>query len=128
MRSLDTNLLARALMRDDDVQTPLARAVLREPAFVAVTVVIELVWVFRSRTSWSRTHIAELIGGLMEAPNIRFGDAAAVRWSLNRYAAGADFADMLHLALSGEADVFATFDRDVARFADGSVIPVETLA
>ncbi|MGI4877043.1 MAG: type II toxin-antitoxin system VapC family toxin [Janthinobacterium lividum] len=128
MRSLDTNILARALMRDDDVQSPIARQVFREPALVVATVVMELVWVLGSRTPWDAPHIAALILGLMSVPHLLFADADAVRWSLGKYADGADFADMLHLALSASATSFATFDQGIARFADDSVVPVETLA
>lgn len=62
----------------------------------------------------------------MSLETLTFTHAAAVEWALTRAHDGADFADMLHLALSSAADSFATFDRGMARHADASVVAVET--
>ncbi|MBV8973235.1 MAG: hypothetical protein JO290_13200 [Sphingomonadaceae bacterium] len=64
---------------------------------------------------------------LLDIATLTVVEREAVAWAVTRYAAGADFADMLHLALSGEASRFATFDRDVAPYADAAVVPVETV-
>ena len=50
MRAVDTNVLVRALVRDDAAQSAKAEEVLaRDEVFVPVTVMLELEWVLRSR-------------------------------------------------------------------------------
>ncbi len=92
------------------------------------TILLELSWVLKSRGGWPHDAISAALIGLLTLPLADCRDEKQVRWALARYAEGADFADMLHLALSGTADSFATFDQGIARFADASVVPVETLA
>lgn len=128
MISLDTNILARAILDDDAQQSPVASAMLARKCLVIPTVLQELVWVLGSRAKWERTDIALALRDLLDIATLTVVENEAVEWAVERYAAGADFADMLHLALSGEADVFATFDQGVARFADAAVVPVEVVA
>jgi predicted nucleic-acid-binding protein len=46
VRAVDTNLLVRALVRDDAAQSAAAESVLaNEPVFIPVTVMLELEWV-----------------------------------------------------------------------------------
>ena len=42
LKSVDTNILARYLLGDDPVQTPIADAILKQEAFVSITVLLEL--------------------------------------------------------------------------------------
>ena len=128
MRSVDTNVLVRALTRDDPAQTPVAVAILAEGALILPTVVQETVWVLGRSYGWTRELIAAALRGLATTPCLTFESRAAFDWALDRFADGADFADMLHLALSGGASSFATFDQRIARHADASVVHVETLA
>ena len=126
MRSVDTNILVRVLLKDDVVMAERAARVIAEPAMVLPGVVMETVWALRSAGGWPRAAIHQAIVDLMTVPTLRFAEAARVQWALDRYARGADFADMLHLASSGAADSFATMDTGIARFADDDVVPVET--
>jgi len=50
MRSVDTNVLVRALTGDDPAQSPAARAFIREngPVWVAQVVLVETLWVLES--------------------------------------------------------------------------------
>ncbi len=127
MRSLDSNVLLRALLGDDPVQTPIAERLLAEPALISPTVTLETYWVLTSRARLPAEDAAAMLEMLMTLPGLTFADAGAVRWALARAAAGADFADMLHIATSAGADSFATFDRGIARHAVDSPVPVETL-
>ena len=128
MKSLDTNILIAALAGEGSPQYPEARGALGDKALITVTVLLETSWVLRSVLRWSHQDIVAAFTDLMAGPSIAWNSRAAVEWALGRYAAGADFADMLHLALSKQADSFATFDQRIARFADATVVPVETLA
>jgi len=50
VRAVDTNLIVRALVRDDPAQSAAAETVLaNEPVFIPVTVMLQLEWVLRSR-------------------------------------------------------------------------------
>lgn len=127
MRSIDTNVLVRAILDDTPAQTVIATAILSSPCLITPTVVLELVWLLSSSGRQSRAEVVDNLGDLLAVGHIRFAEERAVRWALEKFAAGADFADMLHLALSEGADCFATFDRSIARHATDSPVPVETL-
>ena len=59
MRAIDTNVLVRALVQDDPAQSQRALALLKDhPAYVPVTVVLELEWVLRSRYAYPQAVIA----------------------------------------------------------------------
>jgi len=127
IRSLDTNVVARLILNDDAAQVAAAVAVLDQPVLVLPTVLQETAWVLESLRDLSRAVIAAQLRDFLTLPTVVAADTGAVGWAIDRYAEGADFADMLHLALSTTADAFTTFDRRIARHADPSVIPVETL-
>jgi len=127
LKSLDTNILVAALAGEGSPQYLEARAALDGEALITVTVLLETSWVLRSVLRWSHQDVVAAFTDLLVVTSITWQSRPAVEWALGRYAAGADFADMLHLALSGQADSFATFDQRIARFADTSVVPVETL-
>ncbi|MBN8509448.1 MAG: type II toxin-antitoxin system VapC family toxin [Burkholderiales bacterium] len=118
MIALDTNLLARLLLRDDAAQHARVKALLQtEQVFTApVTVLLELVWVLEANdcTPPEIEHGMQLLLGLR---NFRPPQADAVRAALRAYAQGVDFADALHLALSAGDDAFMSFDKAFARKA-----------
>lgn len=119
MIALDTNVLARLLLEDEPDQGRRARRLLAEEGaafWVPVTVVLELAWVLR-RSGLAREAVANALRGLLRLPRMRFqfpdALAAAVQWT----EADMDFADALHLALSGKAERFATFDEGLVKQA-----------
>jgi predicted nucleic-acid-binding protein len=127
LRALDTNIILRAVLNDDPVQTPHARSILSGETILLSTVALEAFWVLSVPKRFSRTDAADILLNLILLPGMVVPDRQALQFALTRAAEGADFADMLHLALSGGADVFTTFDRGIAQFADGAPVPVETL-
>ncbi len=126
-RSLDTNVITRAVLMDDPVQSPVARQLLAEPAIVLPGVFMEAYWLLCMPHRLSRTVAIAALSRLLDLPTLLVPDRAAVLFALQKTAQGADFADMLHLALSGGADAFATFDKGIAADADGAPVPIETL-
>jgi predicted nucleic-acid-binding protein len=118
MIALDTNLLARLLLRDDNTQFARVKALLKtEQVFTApVTVLLELVWVLEANdcTPAEIEHGLNLLLGLR---NFKPPQADAVRDALRGYGQGMDFADALHLALSSGDDAFMSFDKAFARKA-----------
>ncbi|MBI2960186.1 MAG: type II toxin-antitoxin system VapC family toxin [Betaproteobacteria bacterium] len=118
MIGIDTNLLARFLLKDDPVQHRRAVAVLAsdEVVFVPITVLLELAWVLRAREA-TREEILASLRGILALPRVRLQHEQAVRTALGWVEAGLDVADAFHLALSAKASRFLTFDAVLARRA-----------
>lgn len=132
MIALDTNILARLLLRDDEAQYKAAAALLKQPRNYTTppTVLIELVWVLES-TNCAHDTIARALRLLFNLPNFEPLEFDAVLRALNWYESGMDFADAMHLALSGKskAIAFLTSDKAFAKRAkkEGAHPPVELL-
>ena len=118
MIALDTNLLARLLLRDDKKQHARVLQLLAGPQDVtaAVSVMLELVWVLEVN-GCSSGDIVRGLNLLLGLPNFLPQQADALRQALLGYAQGLDFADALHLALSHASQELATFDKAFARKA-----------
>lgn len=131
LKAVDTNILARYLMRDDPVQTPLAEAQLVQPSFVSHTVLLETAWLLSSRYRVRRADLAATLRDVVRLPELHINDEDLVIWAIDRFRDGADFADMLHLvtAQAAAVDAFVTFDAGiVAEAGPTSPVAVETLA
>jgi predicted nucleic-acid-binding protein len=118
MIALDTNLLARLLLRDDKRQHARVLQLLSgQQDFTApVTAMLELVWVLEVN-GCSDSDIVRGLNLLLGLPNFKPQQADALRQALLGYAQGLDFADVLHLALSHDSQELATFDKAFARKA-----------
>lgn len=128
MKSVDTNLLVRFVLQDDERQANIAREILAEHCFAPATVFLELAWVVQSRGGADRKATARTLHTLLELPTLAVERADQVRWAIDRFVEGADLADMLHLIASAQTDAFVTFDRSLARLAGRDTpVPVETL-
>ena len=118
MIAVDTNVVVRYLVEDDVAQTDRAEAVLRSGAvLVPETVLLEAEWVLRTSYGFGRTAIGEGLRRLIGLPGVEVEDRAAVGLAFAWFDQGVDLADALHLASSGRADAFATFDRALRRRA-----------
>lgn len=110
----DTNILVRAVVRDDPKQAAAAAKALRESEIVAVTLscLCEFVWVLGSVYKFRNDTIASVIETLLDASNIQ-ADRQAVNVGLSILKSGGDFADgiIAHEGrwLGGEA--FVSFDK-----------------
>lgn len=120
MIALDTNVLVRLIVSDDETQARVAEQLVirarREQTslFVADVVLCELVWVLRSRLKLARAEIAETLTRLLATELVVVADAAIVERALDAYRRGSgDFADYLirEQALANDADEVVTFDR-----------------
>jgi predicted nucleic-acid-binding protein len=118
MIALDTNILARYLLKDDEAQFDLARAIIEGPErlVVPVTVLLELAWVLEV-SDCDRAEIARAFRLLVGLPNITLRHIDGLLYALGWYEAGMDFGDALHLAMSAQDEVMATFDRDFDKLA-----------
>lgn len=130
---LDTNLLLRYLLRDNEIQYQTVRGLLLQPRSysASVTVMLELAWMLKTQ-GWQRTQIVEAFMALLDdLPNFQPQNAASLRETVAAYARGMDFADALHLVISrrAEAEAFATADRHLAKQAEKQNLqpPVELI-
>ncbi len=119
MLGIDTNVLVRFLVRDDEGQFERARRLIKrevgseEDVFVSLLVLVETEWVLRSRYSLQKSEVMEAISGLLDATEVQFEDEPAVEEALFIWKdSAADFADCLigahHRRLGCRAT--ATFD------------------
>ena len=128
MRAVDTNIVVRVIVADDAVQLARAAAIIAAGVVVPLTVLLETEWVLRSNYRFARTRIADALTGIFDIETIVIADEPLVRWAIERYRAGADFADMLHLIAARGAEAFVTFDRDLAKDAGAAApVAVETI-
>jgi len=120
MIALDTNVLVRYLVEDDEAEsrraTKLIEAALtrEEEIFISDVVMCETVWVLSSAYRFSRDEIADALAALLRARSVVFTSADRLARSLDAYRNGkGDFADYLirELARAAGADTVATFDR-----------------
>lgn len=112
--TVDTNVLVRAVVRDDKAQAEAAARVLRSANLVAVAIssLCELVWVLRRRYELSTAEVAAAIRALTAADNVEI-DRPAVAAGLTMLDAGGDFADGV-IAYEGRwlgAETFVSFDK-----------------
>ena len=102
MLGIDTNVLVRFLVRDDEAQFEKARRLIRREVaagrrvFVSQLVLLETEWVLRSRYGLPKSGIIAAISGLLDATDVQFEDESAIEealfvWKDN----AADFADCL---------------------------------
>lgn len=133
MKALDTNVLARFFVDDaDDAQSsrqrPAAVAALSQRSFVSVTVLLEFEWVLRGFYELPASEISVVLRALASIEHVTLEDRDAVLMALDAFDKGLDFADALHLARSARASRFATFDRRLAKRANGlGLVPMVEL-
>lgn len=111
---VDTNVLVRAVVRDDRVQADSAAKLLRSAKLIAVAVpcLCEFVWVLRRVYRFPPSAAAAAIRALVAADNVEV-NRPAVEAGLAMLDAGGDFADGA-IAYEGRwlgAETFVSFDK-----------------
>ena len=110
----DTNVLLRAIVRDDTAQAAAAQALLLRATVIAVPIPVfcEFAWVLRRGYGYRAGDIAAAIEAIADIDAV-VTDAPAVDAGLAALRAGGDFADGT-IVSQGErlgGTVFASFDR-----------------
>ena len=127
MLGIDTNVLVRFLVRDDEAQFEKARRLIkREVAagrrvFVSQLVLLETEWILRSRYGLPKFEIVATVSGLLDAADIQFDDEAAIEEALFVWKdSAADFADCLIGARNRRLGcrATATFDAKASKLPD----------
>lgn len=116
MNAVDTNVLARFFINDEDDpeaarQRPAAVAALSGAVFVPVSVILEFEWVMRGFYELSRKEIQLVFESLCGLENVQIEDRGIVLAALTAYQKGLDFADALHLARADFCSSFLSFDQ-----------------
>lgn len=112
--AVDTNVLVRAVVRDDAAQARVAAKVLTDAEVVAVAMpcLCEFVWVLRKVYGIQTKDIAAAIRALLAAANVRVNRPAAEA-GLSMLEANGDFADGV-IAYEGNwlgGETFVSFDK-----------------
>lgn len=129
--SLDTTVLVRLIVRDDQAQTEVAAKLLdrhirrSENLWIAITVILELEWVLRSRYKFAKADVIKAVASLLMTMELVFESEGALEQALASYEEGsADFAEYLHLALAqySHALPFLTFDAKASKASGAKLL------
>jgi len=126
MKALDTNVLVRFLVKDDEQQAQTVYRKFKQAEaendvfFIPVLVVLETVWVLESVYEVTRQEIVDSIDQLLAMPILKFEMQSAIRSFVSSARDNkTDLSDLLiaHCARSSGCECVITFDRKAANFA-----------
>lgn len=120
MKTIDTNIVVRYLIKDDENQTKLATVLIKNNRCLLLkTVLLETVWVLSSKQGCAleRTKIVERLQHLLKLPTLVMEDIDNTILALHSYKLGMDFADALHLSSSLQSENFISFDKKMVNKA-----------
>lgn len=134
MISVDTNVLARAILNDDKTQSSIAKKLLSnlgasQKLYVSSYVIMELTWLLRSK-GFKRTDILPVLERLLESEGVEFGKKNTLITAIDLYRKNnISFSDCLIAAdghLSANAKT-ATFDEDFRKSVSLCLKPSDAL-
>jgi predicted nucleic-acid-binding protein len=126
MIGIDTNVLVRYLVRDDQSQYDRARRLIQrevesgEPVLVSLLVMLEMEWVLRSRYALAKADIVATFSSLLETAELAFEDESSLEMAIYSWKDSvAEFADCLIAARNRRLGcrATATFDRKALKLA-----------
>jgi len=125
MKAVDTNILIRFLVGDDELQAKKAYSIFKKAEsekrelFVPILVVLEMIWVLESVYDIARTEILDSISDLLLMPILKFDQQSALQQLVhsaqgNKY----DLSDLLiaHSAKANGCEAVITFDKKASKF------------
>ncbi len=125
MKGIDTNVLIRFLVGDDELQAKTVYNLFKkaeaekEELFVPLLVMLELIWVLESVYDVSRADILDSIRELLLLPILKFEQQDVVRQCIHAALGNNhDLADLLiaHAAGAQRCETVLTFDRQASRY------------
>ena len=123
MKAIDTNVLIRFLVKDDNKQAETVYHLFKktesskEALFVPITVLLETVWVLQSVYDIPREEILDSINELLLMPILEFeAQSAVLNFVSFAKETNVDLSDILiaHSALSAGCESVLTFDKHAA--------------
>jgi predicted nucleic-acid-binding protein len=124
MIGIDTNVIVRLIVNDDERQSRAAERFIREhggsgtPCYVSDVTLIETVWVLEAAYGYDRGMVAEALTAILEAEQLEFDSPVDVAAAVEDFRYGrAEFADCLigRINLRAGCSHTVTFDRKAAK-------------
>jgi predicted nucleic-acid-binding protein len=120
VRAIDTNVIVRFLTGDHPQQARKARAIVEGgDLFVPTSVLLETEWVLRSAYGFDADKIVAALRALAGLPGLALEEPILIARALDWTEKGMDFADALHLGKAEGCSAFVSFDRKLAKAANG---------
>ncbi|MDX2504370.1 MAG: type II toxin-antitoxin system VapC family toxin [Gammaproteobacteria bacterium] len=125
MKALDTNVIIRFLVQDDEAQSKVVFKLLKsseerkECFFIPILVVLETIWVLESAYDVERSDIIKSISDLILMPVFEFEKQSAIRdFLISSENTTHDLADILiaHSAHNSACVTTLTFDKNASKF------------
>ena len=125
MKGLDTNVLIRFLIADDEKQADMVRSLFRQTElqqqklYVPLLVVLEMLWVLESVYRIPRNQILDALQNLLLLPVLSFDNQVALQDFIHSAKAGKeDLSDLLiaHVAVEAGCDGVLTFNKKASGF------------
>ena len=125
MKGVDTNILIRFLIGDDEQQTKKVYKIFKKAEsekkelFVPLLVVLEFIWVLESAYEIHRDEILDSISDLLLMPILKFEQQSALQQFIRSTQANKhDLSDLLiaHSAKINGSETVLTFDKKASRF------------
>jgi predicted nucleic-acid-binding protein len=131
LTGIDTNVLARYILQDDEAQAARATAFMEScsaetPGFVSHLVLTELTWLLRHGYGYPKQAVLETLELLLTTDELRFEEPALAWAAYHDFRTGnADFSDCLLAQRHHHegCDVTVTFDRKASKHALFRVLP-----
>jgi predicted nucleic-acid-binding protein len=126
MNAVDTNILIRFLIGDDEVQAKKVYIIFKsaesekKELFVPLLVVLEMVWVLESVYDVSRAEILDSINDLLLMPIFKFDQLSALQQFVHSAQGNSfDLSDLLiaHSAKANGCETVMTFDKKASNFS-----------
>ena len=123
MTGIDTNVLLRLVLRDDEAMARAAEGFLQtltpeDPGFVSLVTLCEVVWTLDRRFRRTRGEVLAFLEALQASAEIRLERPGVVREAVGSYRRGGPgFSDQLIAAVHAaeRVDGSVTFDRKLSR-------------
>lgn len=110
MIGVDTNILLRAVLDDDPIQSEFAKDFLKKASqqkqlFISGFAILEMAWVLKMKKK-SRRQISESILDLVDSPGLVIGNREVIIKAVEKYTHGkADFGDYM---IFSEGEIFGS--------------------
>ncbi len=125
MFAIDTNIVVRYVAGEGGAEfTRAVDIVENNPVSISLTVVLETEWVLRDAYEVPRDDVLSAFEGLFGLPNVSVSEPLVMRKAITLARSGVDFAAALHVAQLAEREIFATFDKALAKRASRHGLPV----
>lgn len=119
---VDSNVVLRFLLADDDKQSPLARSYFMDETnqlIIPILVFCEVVWVMKKRSKIPNEKIALLLNSLVANERVIY-DSLNFTNGMKFLQKGGDFADgvIAHLTYQFDNAILLTFDKNSSKIAN----------